>query len=156
NNYVNVATGNYRINGNVMTVDMGDWAGGTNQQGLVTVRILVNRNSVLPAFACTGLSRTFIDNNHSTFTASSNGAAAGANISSYHHYDHNCRARRQSGRYPEHRGRRRSWYIHWRQYAGCCRALRIPPLPTPLILWINHCRNSRNMLVFKQLFEHRD
>jgi len=85
NNYVNTATNNFQINGNVMTVNLGDWAGGTNQQGLVTVRVLVTRAPAvqLPAFACTGLSRTSIDNNRSTFTASSNGQAAGVNVSSY-------------------------------------------------------------------------
>ena len=81
--YVNTAASNYRINGNVMTVNMGDWAGGSNQQGLVTIRVLVTRPSVLPAFACAGLIRSSIDNNRSTFTATSNGTAAGANISGY-------------------------------------------------------------------------
>jgi hypothetical protein len=85
NNYVNNATSNYQINGNAMTVNLGDWAGGDNQQGLVTVRVLVTRPPAvqLPAFACTGLSRSSIDNNRSTFTASSNGQAAGVNVSSY-------------------------------------------------------------------------
>jgi len=85
NDYANDATGNYRINGNVMSIDLGDWTGGQNQQGLVTVRINVLRNPapVLPAFACTGLSRSSIDNNRSTFTANSNGQAAGVNISGY-------------------------------------------------------------------------
>jgi len=85
NNYVNNATSDYRINGSVMSIDLGDWVGGQNQQGLVTVRINVLRNPapVLPAFACTGLSRSSIDNNRSTFTASSNGQAAGVNVSGY-------------------------------------------------------------------------
>jgi len=83
NNYVNIATSNYRINGNVMTIDMGDLVGGYNQQNLLTVRVLVTRGNVLPAFACTGLSKSSIDNNRSTFIASSNGQAAGANVSGY-------------------------------------------------------------------------
>jgi hypothetical protein len=85
--YVNVATNNFRVNGNVMTVFMGDWAGGANQQAQVTVRLLVTRPSVQPvqpaAFVCTGLTRTPIDNNRSTFTASANGTAAAANISGF-------------------------------------------------------------------------
>lgn len=85
NNYVNTATGNYQINGNVMTVNLGDWAGGDNQQGVVTVRVKVLRPAaVQPAtFVCSGLDRSSIDNNRSTFTARSNGQAAGVNISSY-------------------------------------------------------------------------
>src|SRR6185503_6257713 len=84
NNYVNTAASDYRIDGNVMMVNLGDWSGGANQQGLVTVRISVLRNTVVtPAFACTGLNRSSIDNNRSTFTASSNGQAAGVNVSGY-------------------------------------------------------------------------
>jgi hypothetical protein len=81
NNYVNTATSDYRINGNVMTVHLGNWAGGYNQQGVVTVRVNVLRNTV--AFVCTGLDRSTIDNNRSTFTTHVNGTAAGATISSY-------------------------------------------------------------------------
>jgi hypothetical protein len=90
NNFINQATGNIRINGNVMTVALGDWMGGSNQQGLITVRMLVTRpvvaqqTAVQPvAFVCSGLDRSFIDNNHSTFTARTNGQAAGVNISSF-------------------------------------------------------------------------
>lgn len=82
--YVNTATSSYHVSGNTMTVNLGDWAGGPNQQGLVTVRLLVTRQSVQPAaFVCTGLSRSGIDNKRSTFTATANGTAAGANISGY-------------------------------------------------------------------------
>lgn len=85
NNYVNAATSDYRINGNVMSVHLGDWAGGDNQQGTVTVRVSVLRNApaAAEAFACTSLQRSAIDNNRSTFTAYTNWTAAVANISSY-------------------------------------------------------------------------
>lgn len=92
NNYMNTPTGNYSINGNVMTVNLGDWVGGTNQQGVVTVRVLVTRQAPAPAptpapaqtsqpvaFVCT-LSKSPTSN---TFTAESNASAAGATVSSY-------------------------------------------------------------------------
>jgi hypothetical protein len=80
--YVNVATNDFSISGNVMTVRLGNWGSAAGDQGVVTVRVKVMPGQTT-AFACTNLQRTSIDNNRSTLTANTNGQAAGANVSSY-------------------------------------------------------------------------
>lgn len=78
------ATGVEFTDDNNFKVNLGDWPGGFNRHGVLTFTAVVHTNTVQPmAFACSSLLRSSIDNNRSTFTASSNSTAAGATVSSY-------------------------------------------------------------------------
>jgi hypothetical protein len=78
------ASGTQFTDDNNFKVNLGDVPGGFNQHRVVTFTAVAHARTVQPAaFACSSLVRSSIDNNRSTFTATSNNTAAGAAVSSY-------------------------------------------------------------------------
>jgi hypothetical protein len=72
---------------NSMSINLDNWPGGFASRGWLTVmataHVVPATTTVQPVFACTSLLRGNVNNNQTTFTATTNGEVAGATIATY-------------------------------------------------------------------------